>query len=313
MLRSTIFVNVTIMRLLSIISIAILISQVAASPSGASACPAGDAAPDEAHRAGLPGLVGGLSKGNYMVNVGGRPVAFDGTPINASLDFDITVTARETGFKGILIRVGGTSADQVTSPDLVAPARACGSVGSANHYDASVKRVGTASVSLDDATTLEVDISIVLENKQGKSTFYYSAFQIDAVAGNEVTTSAPVAMPFIETSAPTTMTPVSAAPIVDIVIPATMTPVMVTAPPSTAIPVMVTSPSTTMAPFGPSFVPTNTPFVEESDRPSMAPDGTPFTISDPPSLTTISEPTSDALKYGVTATAVTAALTTLFV
>ncbi|GAX21391.1 hypothetical protein FisN_28Lh083 [Fistulifera solaris] len=163
------------------IALAALISQATAAPDGASACPAGAAAPGGSHLDNMPGLVGGLSKGNYVVSVGGSPVVLDGTPIEVPLDFDIQVTADGTEFKGILIRVGGASVDQVTSADLTAPAGACGDVGSVTHSDNSPKTVGTASVSLDAAATLDVDISVVLENEDNVSTFYYSAFQINAV------------------------------------------------------------------------------------------------------------------------------------
>ena len=135
---------------------------------------------------GTPGLVGELSEGNYVVTVGGTPVTFDGTPIEVPLDFDIKVTAEGTEFKGILIRVGGATADQVTSSDLTAPVGACVDVGSATHSDASAKTAGTASVSLDAGATLDVDISVVLENSGGASTFYYSAFQVSAVGDDAV-------------------------------------------------------------------------------------------------------------------------------
>jgi hypothetical protein len=180
------------MKFFSIV-LATLISQATAAPDGASACPAGAAAPAGSHLDNMPGLVGGLAEGNYVLSVGGNPVAFDGTPIEAGLDFEIQVTAEGTEFKGILIRVGGASVDQVTSSDLTAPAGACGDVGSVTHSDNSPKTVGTASVSLDAAATLDVDISVVLENEGGVSTFYYSAFQINAVDDSApVETDAPV-------------------------------------------------------------------------------------------------------------------------
>ncbi|GAX25608.1 hypothetical protein FisN_28Hh083 [Fistulifera solaris] len=196
------------------IVLASILSQAAANPSGAGACPAGAAAPGGPHLTGSPGLVGELSEGNYVVSVGGSPIVLDGTPIDVPLDFDIQVTADGTEFKGILIRVGGAGVDQVTSSDLTAPAEACGDVGSVTHSDNSPKTVGTASVSLDAAATLDVDISVVLENEDNVSTFYYSAFQINAVddstpvetdAPVEETTEAPMEG---ETTEPPAMTPV---------------------------------------------------------------------------------------------------------
>lgn len=179
------------MKFFSII-LATLISKAAASPSGASACPAGAAAPGGPHLSGMPGLDGDLSEGDYVMTVGGVEVS-DGDEIESPLDFDITVTAAGEGFRGILIRVGGASVDQVTSTDLTAPAGACGDVGSVTHSEPSLKTTGTASVSLDGDALLEVDISVVVDNNaaEGISTFYYSSFTINAVAratrGNRAT------------------------------------------------------------------------------------------------------------------------------
>ncbi|GAX25607.1 hypothetical protein FisN_28Hu079 [Fistulifera solaris] len=54
------------------IFLATLISQATASPDGASACPAGAAAPGGSHLDTMPGLVGELSEGNYVVSEGAR-------------------------------------------------------------------------------------------------------------------------------------------------------------------------------------------------------------------------------------------------
>jgi hypothetical protein len=160
------------------------------------------------------------------VSVAGNTVAFDGTPIETGLEFDIEVSGAD--FKGILIRVGGARDDQVTSSDLTAPAGACGDVGSVTHSDNSLKSVGTANVALDAAGLLDVDISIVLENTGGASTFYYSAFQINAVGESEPEepveegTAAPTAAepvegeteaPAAETTEPPAATPTEDAPV----------------------------------------------------------------------------------------------------
>ncbi|GAX21390.1 hypothetical protein FisN_28Lu119 [Fistulifera solaris] len=167
------------MKFLSIVLTHLLIHKAVAGPNGASACPAGAAAPAGPHVEYTPGLLGEVTEGNYVVSVSGSPIPLDGTVVEAGLDFDIQVTGAE--FKGILIRVGGATADQVTSTDLVAPAEACAGVGSVNHGENILKSVGTATVSLDAPTILDIDLSIVVENTAGASTFYYSAFQINAV------------------------------------------------------------------------------------------------------------------------------------
>ncbi len=166
-----------------ILTISFLAQTATANPMYAGNCPAGEAAPGGVHVEGTPGLVGPLSEGQFVVTVGGVPVANGDTMDVAMLDFDITVTAEGVQYKGILIRVGGTTADQVTSADLTAPASLCKDVGSVTHNDASLKTVGTAVVSLDEAVTLDVDISVVVGNSMYNktSTFYYSAFQLRAV------------------------------------------------------------------------------------------------------------------------------------
>ncbi len=103
--------------------------------------------------------------------------------MDVPLDFDVEVRAEGMEFKGILIRVGGTTADQVTSPDLTSPALSCGDVGSVTHSDASLKKSGLASVSLDEPQQLFVDISVVVGNSDGFSAFFFSSFRLNAVRG----------------------------------------------------------------------------------------------------------------------------------
>ena len=325
------------MKCVSIL-LATLISKAAAAPSGAGACPAGEAAPGGPHLTGTPGLVGPLSsEGSFVMTVGGVEVS-DGEEINTALDFDITVTATATGtgFKGILIRVGGATADQLTSGDLTAPAGACVDVGSATHSDASVKTTGTASVSLDTDSMLDVDISVVVENSGGASTFYYSAFKINAVAGDIVATSPPFAAPSVESKVPTTFSsapvivdpvdatvpPTTMAPVTAVPIDATVPPTTVTVAPSTAAPIMGTIPPRTMAPSNESDPPSlasDSPSLF-SDPPSTVPDGMPSVVPNPsslvpggtPSLVPAANPTSDALIHAGAAAAFTGAFLTLF-
>ena len=207
------------------------------------------------------------------MTVGGVEVS-DGGLIDASLDFDITVTATGAGFRGILIRVGGTTSDQVTSTDLTAPAGACGDVGSVNHSEKSLKTTGSAIVSLDTGSLLDIDVSVVVENEpeEGVSEFFYSSFQINAVSADIVPTSPPVAAP----TSPAVQVP----------------PTETVDPPPTMMPPVLEGP----------------PF--ESDPPSMISNGTPSVGFESPSLTPVAGRTSDALVYaGATATLAGALLT----
>jgi hypothetical protein len=123
-----------------------------------------------------------LTEGDYVVYVAGTPLSYSGEPVDVPLDFELEVRAEGIEFKGILIRVGGTTADQVTS-DLTSPALSCGDVGSVTHSDASLKTSAVASISLDEPTPLFVDVSVVVGNSDGFSAFYFSSFRLNAVRG----------------------------------------------------------------------------------------------------------------------------------
>jgi hypothetical protein len=155
------------------------VGYVTSNPDGAGACPAGEGAPGGSHtsRTLTTGL---LSDGGFSVTIDGMtPSASNKVTVNNNLNFDVVVTGTgDKTFKGILIRVGNTLSDQVTAGDGLKVAPVCGTVGSATHIDSSSKASGQATINLDGAATLNVDISVVVQNSNDVSIYYYTGYEV---------------------------------------------------------------------------------------------------------------------------------------
>jgi hypothetical protein len=154
------------------------VGYVAAYPSGSGGCARGRAAPGLPHRLFKDITRGSLSDGGFNVTIDGQtPVGNKVTTNN--LNFDVVVTADSGFFKGILIRVSNTGSDEVIPADPLTTATACGSrVGSATHNSNSEKTSGTATIDLDDSATLNLDITVVVQNDDGKSIYYYMGYKV---------------------------------------------------------------------------------------------------------------------------------------
>jgi hypothetical protein len=149
-------------------------------PSGAGACLAGQASVSGLHLSQPTLITGTLDEGSYTISVDSKAVQ-NGASLSImpqGLEFDIVVAG--PNFKGILIRVDGTTADQVApGSGLSVPTICSGSVGAATHSNAVLKQQAVATVSLDQPGVHAVDITLVVENSGGVSEYYYSSFTVE--------------------------------------------------------------------------------------------------------------------------------------
>jgi hypothetical protein len=154
------------------------VTYVASNPNGAGGCKDGAAAVSGPHLS-YTVTTGSLEDGGFSVAIDGQtPV--DNTVTTNNLNFDVVVTADAADFfKGILFRVGSTTSDQVIPGNDLQVADACGgAVGSATHMNANEKTSGTATIDLDDSATLNLDITVVVQNDDGESVYYYMGYKV---------------------------------------------------------------------------------------------------------------------------------------
>ena len=192
---------------------------VGAAPSGAGACPGGQAAVGGPHLS--QGLVstGALSVGGLSLDVDGVVVAEGGTiTMTEGVPTTFTVmggpatalasTSPPPGnFRGFLIRAEANSAMSewtvaLTDPN-VSEAAACASTANLvgiTHNSRVDKTSATGQLTLDGAeagTTGTIDVTVVIENGGGISTYYYSGYTLEVVAG-----ATPTDAPLDPTDAP---------------------------------------------------------------------------------------------------------------
>lgn len=121
---------------------------------------------------------GTLSEGSISVIVGEDSVADNKVSVSGN-SFDIKVAAKNT-FKGMLIRVSGTTAEQVTTKTQgMGPADECKDVGSIGHTAKGEFTEATASVTVDKPGKYMVDITVV----QAVSEYYYDSVEITVAEG----------------------------------------------------------------------------------------------------------------------------------
>jgi hypothetical protein len=163
------------------------VGYVAAFPGGAGGCAANQASPSDLHDSQPSVTKGSLSNGGFSVTVDGiKPSAGNNRVTINKLNFDVVVTAAGgKHFKGILIRVGNTRPDEVIPRGDLAVAEVCNGVGSAAHTSPSEKRSGKATIDLDDYATLDLDISVVVQNSDGVSIYFYTGYKVFAEPDDE--------------------------------------------------------------------------------------------------------------------------------
>jgi hypothetical protein len=166
------------------------VGHVAAYPTGAGACPEGEAAPGGSHLRDTKNVTTGfLSDGGFSVTFDGTVPSSDNKVTVSKLELDVVVTgdSAETTFKGILIRVGNTTSDQVIPGGNLTVATACeGQVGSATHNTSDDKTSGSATIDLtnSDVAMVKLDISVIVQNSDSLSvsTYYYTGYEVTVKA-----------------------------------------------------------------------------------------------------------------------------------
>jgi hypothetical protein len=274
-------------------------SQLAtAFPSGAGSCPEGMAAVGGDHlNPAYTITTGGLAEGNLQLAINGR-VLLSGTRINllSGVEHSWTLSSRDqNGFRGFLLRLSGTdqvdttvalsSADTNVQEALDACIVAQG-VGGVTHTDNDVKTGVSGVLRLDEvASNLLLDVTVVIENRNSVSTFFYSGYTIflrGDVMGN-VSTDAPTFA--MLTTSPTPQPSTSMPTIIPTTLIPTSNPTLApTQQPSSTVgttsptfrPVSMATTAPTSSPTFSSVVATLAPtFFETSSSPSHVPTSRP--------------------------------------
>ena len=194
---------------ISIISISIHCFVVTARPDGSPVCSVGSAAPQSLHLSRQPGLLGGISDGNFKVKIGDTVLSSSSVneiPGDETLVLDMRSTDGSE-FRGVLIVLNqdgvDLSSNLITSVPGFKEQTSCVLSGYSGftHANRELKQFvqGNITMPIDQAAFLDVNI-VVANNFVKGSIFYHTRFQL--LTENE--SSAPVKSP---TPAPTS-TPV---------------------------------------------------------------------------------------------------------
>ena len=181
------------LRLFIIAVVAILSSNfsptVLAYSNGAGGCTAGNTAVQSIHLTQTI-KTGSLATGGFSVTLGttklvaGVPTTF---PINTATSLTITGTK---SFKGFLMRlgeVGGVQTDAafsvVTGGGVQVSSKCTGveGVGGVTHTSSALKTKATATLKLGSAaSSMPLDVTVVVVNTGGVSEYYYTQFKLSA-------------------------------------------------------------------------------------------------------------------------------------
>lgn len=166
----------------SLVAVVTLFQIVAAFPSGAGGCSAGNKAVAGSHLSNAK-TTGSLASAGLSISVGGKTLVAGSTttfPINTNTV--VKINSKNKSFKGFLVRLGetgGVSTDSAwsVSSSTVKKASACTSVGGVTHTSSSAKTSVSATLKLTKAATkMPLDVTIVISNGNGQSEYYYSRY-----------------------------------------------------------------------------------------------------------------------------------------
>jgi hypothetical protein len=179
----------------------------AAWPLGAGRCPAGEAAVAGSHTEGEKEITAGtLADGGFTVSLNGVPL--DSAPeLRAGQEETITIVSDNgTPFKGFLIRIAAPEGTVVDVRDAIYPISsndtdtqvseaACVEtelVGGLTHTGASDKTQVSGTIFVDAGMPgIVLDITLVGVNNNDASSYWYSQYEIMAVASDASATPVP--------------------------------------------------------------------------------------------------------------------------
>ena len=163
-----------------------LFESVLAYPSGAGSCNAGNNAVGSTHKTGTI-TTGSLATGGFTVKLSGVALSTS-TTRTFYVNTASTLTLSGPSFKGFLLRLGEVGSVQtdnaLTGSGTVKVSPLCTSagVGGVTHTSNTVKSSVSATLKVTSAaSSLPLDVTVVVRNSAGISTYYYSQFKISAV------------------------------------------------------------------------------------------------------------------------------------
>jgi hypothetical protein len=186
----------TMMRLVNLLfMLAVLCPSVNAFPYGAGSCNAGNkAASGGPHMVGTI-TTGTLAKGGFSVKLGATtlsPTVTSSFTVNTATTLTITGTKSFKGFIMRLGEVGGVQTDTALSgTGAVQVSSLCtgvAGVGGVTHTSKTAKTSVSASLKLKAAaSSMPLDVTIVVQADNGVSEYYYSQFKISAIPAKSPT------------------------------------------------------------------------------------------------------------------------------
>lgn len=237
---------------------------VSAFPGGVGGCVGGRAAVEGAHLATSARITGSIGNVRLQMVLDDQFALRGATTMDFTVGGNHTLTLRmiddtATAFRGFLFRLGTpldntafdtTDALQRTTSDTSVAFEHCvinQGVGGLSHANANVKESVSGILRLDEpANNMPLDVTVVIQNRNGLSEFYYQRFFLNAVTGTTSGPGGPAPAP--QTPTMTTLPPALADSIppnlAPVQAPAVAAPVLTTSAPSVA-PV-----TTTAAPVG---------------------------------------------------------------
>jgi hypothetical protein len=289
---------------------AVLCNSVNAFPNGAAGCNPDMPAVEGAHLSQPTTTSGILADGGFTVSLDGVPLTVGATstfPLNT--DTALTISGSAKTFRGFLMRLGETEAQTdgaftVTGTDIK-NADVCFDVGGVTHTSNDDKTTVTATLNLDAiASDMPLDVTIVVQNSDGISDYYYSQFLLtaeDAVVATSTPVSAtPITAgtvaPIASTTTPTTPAPSEATANTDAPV-GTLGPVMmVTGAPAYEVPSGSTGAPVTIAPSdGPPAISAPVTLAPSTTVSSVAPSSdAPAVTSNNTAAPTSKSPTTSA-------------------
>ena len=256
---------------LPLLVVAALCREAISFSTGAGGCSAGNNAVQGSHLSNP--TTGSLGVGGFTVSLSGTTLvegALSVFPINTDAELIISGGA----FRGFLARLGETGVEtdiafSFTSAD-VQKAAACVDVGGVTHTSNSDKTSISAILNMATvAASMPLDVTVVVQNSDGVSKYYYSQFLLTAqssVVAPAFSPTSPVGSPV---AAPGSFSPVIPPTIFPTAIAPTAYPTGPATPSVSGTVPTAIIPSTTYAPFAPVGFPTMGPSLSPSYTPPV--------------------------------------------
>ena len=219
-------------------------------PIGAGDCPGGRAAVGSVHLSAGSVTTGRLEDNNLRVQINGQVLDPDSPSIilqagveHAWMVADGSSQSRQPseGFRGFLLRLGGgrgvgEGADDAEIDTTVALSSASDNVkeafaacvlsqgvGGVTHNENELKTAVSGILRLDEiASDLQLDVTVVVENRNSNSVYYYSSYTLEfreeaqPTTGSSPSPTAAPSNPSIATTTSPTDSPTSSTPVTDV-------------------------------------------------------------------------------------------------